>query len=134
MIKLAPSQCKAAGVSPLVWIPKPNGVGRLDRRNGYCHHRKQRQGPNHTAHWTIPGVAAIRELIVSSGAAVLRRFYMWMSLAARATGEQNDDAVSGLELIAKNMTPAQIAEAKRLSGEWKPREATARAPENPAQW
>jgi TPR repeat protein len=61
--------------------------------------------------------------------------YKWMSLAAtRAAAEQHDDAVSGLDLIARNMTPEQIAQAKHLCWEWKPREAPATAPEKPARW
>jgi hypothetical protein len=61
--------------------------------------------------------------------------HMWMSLAAaRADGEQKGDAVSGLDLIARSMTPEQIAEAKRLCGEWKPREAPATRSENPVRW
>jgi TPR repeat protein len=60
--------------------------------------------------------------------------YMWMSLAARATSKQRDEAVSGLDLITGNMTPEQIAEALRLSGEWKPREALATRLENPVRW
>ena len=44
--------------------------------------------------------------------------FMWFSLAV----EQGDpNAQKGLEVVAKQMTPAQIAEAKRLASEWKPK-------------
>ncbi len=43
--------------------------------------------------------------------------HMWFSLAAELG---NEDAKSFRDIIAKKMTPAQIAEADRLSREWKP--------------
>lgn len=43
--------------------------------------------------------------------------HMWFNLAA-ANGEK--DAESERDEIAKNMTPAQIAEAQKLAREWKP--------------
>ncbi len=42
--------------------------------------------------------------------------YMWASLAA---AQGDEDAVEGLEMIKKEMTPAQLAEAQRLAREWK---------------
>lgn len=43
---------------------------------------------------------------------------MWFSLAV---GQGDPNAQKGLEVVAKQMTPAQIAEAKRLASEWKPK-------------
>ena len=43
--------------------------------------------------------------------------YMWLSLSA-SQGEQG--AIKGRDLIARRMTPAQIAEAQKLAREWKP--------------
>jgi hypothetical protein len=43
--------------------------------------------------------------------------YKWTALAAERGDEQ---AKSNLEAIAKNMTPEQIVEAKRLVRGWKP--------------
>jgi uncharacterized protein len=42
--------------------------------------------------------------------------YMWLTLAA-ARGDQ--DAIGNRNKIARTMTPAQIAEAQKLAGEWK---------------
>jgi TPR repeat protein len=42
--------------------------------------------------------------------------YMWLSLAA-ARGDQ--DAISNRNRVARQMTPAQIAEAQKLAREWK---------------
>ena len=42
--------------------------------------------------------------------------HMWMNLAA-AKGVK--EAVNGRDLLEKNMTPAQLAEAQRLAREWK---------------
>jgi len=46
--------------------------------------------------------------------------YMWASLAA-APGDE--DAVEGLEVLGKKMSPDQIAQAQRLAREWKPKSA-----------
>jgi uncharacterized protein len=43
--------------------------------------------------------------------------YMWLSLAA-AQGEQT--AIRDRDLVARRMTPEQIAEAQKLAREWKP--------------
>jgi len=42
--------------------------------------------------------------------------HMWMNLAA-AKGVK--EAVKGRDLLEKNMTPAQLAEAQRLAREWR---------------
>jgi hypothetical protein len=42
--------------------------------------------------------------------------YMWLSVAA-ARGDQ--DAISNRNRVARQMTPAQIAEAQNLAREWK---------------
>jgi len=41
--------------------------------------------------------------------------YMWASLAA---AQGDEDAVEGLEILGKKMSPDQIAQAQRLAGEW----------------
>ncbi len=45
--------------------------------------------------------------------------HLWFSLAA-AQGEEN--AQKARDFVARRMTRAQIAEAKRLAGEWKPKQ------------
>ena len=49
--------------------------------------------------------------------------HMWYNLAAARLppGEDGDMAVRNRDLIAKRMTPEQIAEAQRLAREWKPK-------------
>jgi TPR repeat protein len=42
--------------------------------------------------------------------------YMWFTLAA----PQYKEAGKSVEIIAKQMTPAQVAEAQKLVIEWKP--------------
>ncbi len=44
--------------------------------------------------------------------------HMWFNLAA-AKGEET--ARKGLDLVAEEMTPAEIAEAQRLAREWRPK-------------
>ncbi len=44
--------------------------------------------------------------------------HMWFSLAA-AKGEET--ARKGLDLVAEEMTSAEIAEAQRLAREWRPK-------------
>ena len=43
---------------------------------------------------------------------------MWFNLAAAAQGETT--AAQMRDILGKKMTPAQIAEAQKLSREWKP--------------
>jgi len=43
--------------------------------------------------------------------------YMWASLAA----SQNSEYAELRDLIAQKMTPQQVAEAQRLTREWKPK-------------
>jgi hypothetical protein len=51
---------------------------------------------------------------------------MWLNLAAsRASGDQQKTYADARELVAKKMTPQQIAEAQRRAREWKP--ATSRS-------
>ena len=45
--------------------------------------------------------------------------YMWLDLSA-AQGEQG--AVKARDMIARRITPAQIAEAQKLAREWKPKQ------------
>ncbi len=47
--------------------------------------------------------------------------HMWYNLAASRypPGEDRDDAVEGRDIVAKRMTPAQIAEAEKLAREWR---------------
>ncbi len=44
--------------------------------------------------------------------------HMWFNLAG-AQGEKQ--AVKNRDIVAKRMTPAQIAEAQKLAREWKPK-------------
>jgi hypothetical protein len=44
--------------------------------------------------------------------------YMWFNLAAAAQG--GPTAAQMRDILEKKMTPAQIAEAQKLSREWKP--------------
>jgi len=46
------------------------------------------------------------------------RAHMWLNLAA---AQNYEDAGKMRDLIGKLMTPAQIAEAQKLAGEWKPK-------------
>lgn len=58
----------------------------------------------------------------AQGRGVLQDFiqaHMWYNLSA-AQGEQR--AAEARDALAKQMTPAQIAEAQRLAREWKPKE------------
>jgi TPR repeat protein len=43
--------------------------------------------------------------------------HMWLNLAA---SEGNETASQDREILAKSMTPDQLAEAHRLAREWKP--------------
>lgn len=45
------------------------------------------------------------------------RAYMWFNLSA---AQGREGAAAFRDLIARRMTPAQIAEAQRLAREWKP--------------
>ncbi|MCH8196944.1 MAG: sel1 repeat family protein [Proteobacteria bacterium] len=53
----------------------------------------------------------------------LTRAYMWYDLAASRfpPGAAHDDTVRNRDFVAKHMTPARIAEARRLAREWKPK-------------
>lgn len=46
---------------------------------------------------------------------------MWLDLAAaRSSGEDRAHSVKAWGQVAEEMTPTQIAEARRLAREWKP--------------
>ena len=49
--------------------------------------------------------------------------HMWFNLAAArySQGERRDNSASNRDLLAKQMTPDQVAEAQRLAREWKPK-------------
>ncbi len=49
--------------------------------------------------------------------------HMWFNLAASRfpPGEDHDDAVKFRDLVAAEMTPAQISEAEKLAREWRPK-------------
>jgi uncharacterized protein len=49
--------------------------------------------------------------------------YVWFSLAAAASqqGVEHDRATKNRDKVASKMTPEQIAEAKKLAAEWKPK-------------
>ncbi len=44
--------------------------------------------------------------------------HLWLSLAAT---QGDTDAENNRDIVAKRMTPAQIAEAQRLAREWQPK-------------
>ncbi len=53
--------------------------------------------------------------------------HMWFNLA----GAQGDkQAAKNRDIVAKRMTPAQIAEAQRRAGKWRPRPQSGAAPDN----
>ena len=58
--------------------------------------------------------------------------HMWFNLAAAGLppGEDRDRAAENRDIIAKLMTPAQIAEAQRRAGKWRPRRQSGAAPDN----
>ncbi len=48
--------------------------------------------------------------------------YMWFDLSARyLEGVERDRMVQMRDVIASDMTPAQLAEAQKLAREWKPK-------------
>ena len=49
--------------------------------------------------------------------------HMWYNLAASRfpPGDGRDRAAKNRDIVAERMTPAQISEAKKLAGEWKPK-------------
>ncbi len=49
--------------------------------------------------------------------------HMWLNIAASRfpLGEHRDIAVNNRDIVAKRMTPAQIAVAEKLAREWKPK-------------
>ncbi len=48
---------------------------------------------------------------------------MWYNLAAsrHRRGAARDESAKNRNIVAKRMTPAQMAEAQRLAREWKPK-------------
>ncbi|HTO65361.1 MAG TPA: hypothetical protein VMM15_29390 [Bradyrhizobium sp.] len=49
--------------------------------------------------------------------------YAWVDLAAAAypEGSERDDAAKMRDSVASRMTPDQIAQAKKMAAEWKPK-------------
>jgi TPR repeat protein len=67
------------------------------------------------------GAQAFIGVMYGNGDGVTRDFvlaYKWLYLSA---AQGNDFANNGLGALEKQMTPAQIAEARKLSSEFKPR-------------
>jgi TPR repeat protein len=69
-------------------------------------------------------------MMYTQGQGVLQdyvRAHVWFNLAA-ARGDQDaevrDAAIKSRDIAARRMTPAQIAEAKKLAREWKPKLGT----------
>ena len=58
--------------------------------------------------------------------------HMWFSLAASSEKDIHDEAVKCRDFSASKMTPAQIAEARKLTHEWKPKYVACAA--SPAAW
>jgi uncharacterized protein len=44
--------------------------------------------------------------------------HMWLNLAAAS---RNKNAVKARDIVAAQLTPAQVAEAQKLAREWKPK-------------
>ncbi|MGA9623007.1 MAG: tetratricopeptide repeat protein [Bryobacteraceae bacterium] len=62
-------------------------------------------------------------VMYATGRGVTRNYvraYMWATLALRAGGKSQKAAASLCDVLAAKMTPAQIAEAQRLTSAWKP--------------
>ncbi len=60
-------------------------------------------------------------LMYAKGQGVAQNYiqaYMWETLAA---AQGNDNASKGLEILEKQMSPDQLAEAQRLAREWTPK-------------
>jgi uncharacterized protein len=56
------------------------------------------------------------------------RAYLWFSLAAAQTGSTDRDAItSQRDAIAREMSPAEIAQAKSLVIAWKPQSSETHA-------
>ena len=67
-------------------------------------------------------------LMYSNGQGVPQNYvqgHMWFNLAAArfpaSETENRNKAVSARANVAKQMTPAQVAEAQKLASEWKPK-------------
>jgi uncharacterized protein len=76
------------------------------------------------------GQALLAEMY-AQGLGVPRNYlnaYFWLSLSA---AQGNKLALHNLEVVAKKMTAAQIAEAQRLAAEWKPTAKNATSPSGP---
>jgi uncharacterized protein len=58
--------------------------------------------------------------------------HMWFSLAASSEKDIRDEAVKCRDFSASKMTPAQIAEARKLTHEWKPKYVACAA--SPTAW
>ena len=67
-----------------------------------------------------PSASPILGLMYVNGQGVPQDFvlaYMWLNLSA-TQGFQS--AIKNRDIVARRMTPAQIAEAQKLAREWKP--------------
>jgi hypothetical protein len=49
--------------------------------------------------------------------------HMWLNIAASSfpPGKDRDKTVKNRDIVAKRMTSAQISEAQKLAGEWRPK-------------
>ncbi len=57
--------------------------------------------------------------------------HMWLNLAAaRGGGDAGDAYAKVRDIVAELMTPAQIAEAQRRAGKWRPSGQSGAAPDN----
>ena len=77
-------------------------------------YRKAADQGNATAQYNIGSMYA-------SGHGVLQDYvtaHMWFNLSA---AQDDDDAAKNRDVVAQRMTPAQIAEAQKLTREWKPK-------------
>lgn len=63
-------------------------------------------------------------LLYKNGEGVLKDYiqaYKWLSLALGHGEQGEDEAVEVRDMVARRMTPAQMAEAQRLAREWRPK-------------
>jgi TPR repeat protein len=102
-----------------VMYNKGQGVTRDDIVAAMWYRKAARQG-NAQAQFNLGGLLARGDGVQQD----FVRSHMWFNLAAAAypasATEERNKAVKNRDLVATNMTPAQIAEAERLARKWKP--------------
>jgi len=108
------------------WFEKSAAQGNADAQNNLGFLYDKAQGDYAKAREWYEKAAAQRHAAAQSNLGWLYangqgvpqdyvRAYMWWSLAAQSTGSAEESEESILDKVARRMTPAQIAEAQRLS-------------------